>query len=549
MKVWVAALTLHVLIAGSAGAINRSPLPESAERQIYAGGTHVLAVGFSAYRERSWPALNGRRDAERIQSLFLERGVPASNITLALPVPGSKPSLEEIIVRFGEQLTAAGSADSRVVIYIAGHGYTADGIGYLVPPDAPDPNLSPSEFKLAAIPISTLLARVSALRASHVLLILDACFSGLALESLPRQRFPHPAPASDEQSRVLQVITAGSAGQTVADDGLFSELIVSGLVGSADLNLDGWISGTELGMYLRLRMTEATGGRQTPAFGNIVFGKELHEGENWFVSAQLPLQSIAHPTVIRDFASFRDCDECPLLRVVPAPRDASGHADSYLALGVREVSFDEYDACFRAGGCSHFAWSASGNRGAYPATDVSREDANQYTHWLSCTAGGKYRLPSDAEWMTAAQPEARRFRHVEGATPALANCRGCGGISNGGTSLPVGSFAPSELGLYDLVGNVWEWMADCAEPSLGGPRCLQGKVRGGGFSTRRSVAVTLPEGRLGINTRDRNIGFRVARELEGASPTSSTLCETTSASRRQLDAVEDVESTSISTRN
>jgi hypothetical protein len=150
------------------------------ERQIYPAGTHVLIIGLSAYRDRSWPALNGRRDAQRIQRLFLERGVPASNITMALPTPGSKPSLQDIIVNFGEQLPAGASADSRVVVYIAGHGYTANGVGYLVPPDAPDPHAEPAAFKQAALPVATLLIRISEFHAAHLMLILDSCFSGIA---------------------------------------------------------------------------------------------------------------------------------------------------------------------------------------------------------------------------------------------------------------------------------------------------------------------------------------------------------------------------------
>jgi hypothetical protein len=532
VKPLLGAICLWVLFAGNAAALSRSPLPENAERQVlYPAGTRVLVIGMSAYNDRSWPALNGRRDAELVQKMFLERGVPASAITLALPVPGSKPSLEEIIVRFGEELSASASPDTRVVIYIAGHGYTADGIGYLVPPNAPDPRTAPSEFKLAAMPVTTLVARVSAFHAAHVLLILDACFSGLALDSVPRQRFPHPPATNDSRTRVLQVITAGGAGQTVKDDGQFAELLVSGLVGAADLNLDGWISGTELGMYLRLRMTEISGGRQIPIFGNIVLGRELGEGENWFASAQLPLQSAARPTVNRDFASFRDCEECPLLRVVPAAREESGTTNAYLAMGVREVSFEEYDACFRAGACAHWAWTPSGNRGAYPATDVSREDSAQYTRWLSCLTNGKYRLPTDAEWMAVAEPEVKRLARAKAGAPALANCVGCGRTSQGDASLPVGSFAPSELGLYDLVGNVWEWVADCAEGDAGDPRCLQGLVRGGAFTTRRVIAITLPAGRLATGTRDRNIGFRVARELDGASPAAQRLCSGNADSR------------------
>ena len=531
MNRWASCLLLYAAVTGGAGAFSRSPLPDYSERQaLYPQGTRVLIVGLSRYADPSWPALNGRRDAERIQKMFLDRGVAPSAISMSFPVAGGTPSLEEIIVRFGEQLASSSAADTRVVVYIAGHGYTADGIGYLVPPDAPDPIARSADFKVKALPVATLLTRVAAFHAAHVLLILDACFSGLALESLPRERFPHPPQAPDAQTRVLQVITAGSAGQTVADDGRFAELIVSGLVGAADLNFDGWISGTELGMYLRLRMTEITGGRQTPSFGNIVLGREVAEGENWFASAQLALRN-DRPTASRDSgsAAFRDCDECPLLRVVPAPHGPSGTSASYLAMGVHEVTFDEYDACFRAGACTHFAWTESGARGSLPVTDINRDDAQTYTRWLSCLTNDRYRLPTDAEWMAAAESERERFARSSTDKPAIANCRGCGGASTGRSTNPVGTFAPSEYGLYDLVGNVWEWVADCGEATPG--PCPQGLVRGGAFTTRRSVAITLPNGRLLPSTRDRNIGIRVVRELEGASPVALGSCAQAAAAR------------------
>jgi hypothetical protein len=528
VKRWAGCLALYAVVTGGAGAFSHSPLPDNSERQgLYPQGTRVLVVGLSRYADPSWPTLNGRRDAERIQKMFLDRGVAPSAITMSFPVAGGASSLEETLVRFGEQLPSDAAADTRVVVYIAGHGYTADGIGYLVPPDAPDPIARSADFKVKALPVTTLLTRIAAFHAAHVLLVLDACFSGLALESVPRERFPHPTPATQDQTRVLQVITAGSAGQTVADDGRFAELIVSGLVGAADLNFDGWISGTELGMYLRLRMTEITGGRQTPTFGNVVLGREVVEGENWFASPQLALQNTERPTVSRDLesAAFRDCDECPLLRVVPAPQAARETSASYLAMGIHEVTLDEYDACFRAGVCTHFAWTESGARGGLPVTDVNREDAQTYTRWLSCLTNDRYRLPTDAEWLAAAESERERFARSSTDKPAIANCRGCGGTSTGRSPNTVGSFAPSEYGLYDLVGNVWEWVADCGGAAQG--TCPQGLVRGGAFTTRRSVAVTLPSGELRAVTRDRNIGFRVVRELGGASPVASGWCAQT----------------------
>jgi formylglycine-generating enzyme required for sulfatase activity len=117
-------------------------------------------------------------------------------------------------------------------------------------------------------------------------------------------------------------------------------------------------------------------------------------------------------------------------------------------MGVREVTFEEYDACFRGAGCTHWAWSPSRGRGPLPVTDVSRHDADEYTRWLSCVTNNRYRLPSDAERFAAAQQEVQRFaRSASAAEGARADCRGCGSSWDGREPAPAGSFAPSELGL------------------------------------------------------------------------------------------------------
>jgi hypothetical protein len=519
---------LSLLLAAGAYSFSRSPPPDSVERQrAYPAGTAVLIVGMSHYRDRSWPRLQAARDAHRIQRLFLDRGVPAAAVTLV--EPDNAGALQAALVRFGEGLPRP-PADLRVVVYVAGHGYTADGIGYLVPPDAPNATTDPAAFKMAALPLLTLLARIAAFNARDILVILDACFSGLLLESLPRERFHPPSSPSHAAPRVLQVITAGTAGQTVADDGLFAELIAAGLTGAADLNLDGWISGTELGMYLRLRVTEESRGRQTPRFGNLIgTSTGFAAGENWFASVQMPLQPRPAPAPPQAAAleAFRDCEDCPLLRVVPGPRTAPSDARApYVAMGVREVTFEEYDACFRARGCRHWPWSPSGTRGQLPVTDVSWRDADEYTKWLSCLTGSPYRLPAQSEWREVAAPEATRLKRSAAAgQPLAANCRGCGGSWDGRASAPAGSFPPSELGLYDLIGNVWEWLADCRDIAGHGSECRQRSVGGGAFTTRRSVALTLPGAALAAGSRDRNIGFRVVRDLETAAPVARASCE------------------------
>ncbi|HEX9473880.1 MAG TPA: SUMF1/EgtB/PvdO family nonheme iron enzyme [Steroidobacteraceae bacterium] len=507
-------------------AFTRAPPPDSVERQaIYPDGTAVLLIGMSTYRNASWPALQSARDVHRLQRLFLDRGVAPDAITVVDPQPGSAKELESAVVRFGQILEQRHRA-ARVIVYIAAHGYTAVGMGYIVPPDAPDPRKDPAGFRMAALPMSTLLARVAELPSRSMLLVVDACFSGLALESLPRERFPHPTGSAGDE-RVMQVISAGTSGQSVSDDGVFAELMATGLTGAADLNLDGWISGTELGMYLRLRTSESTGGKQTPRFGNVIGLGGTVEGENWFASPQrLMLPACEEtPKLVVSAGPFRDCEDCPLMRVVPGPAGGGAERAPYLAMGVNEVSFAEFDACFRAGGCRRWPWSRSGERGRLAVTDVSWLDAGEYTRWLGSVTGYLYRLPSEQEWLEVALPESRRLNRAwQERRPIDANCDGCGGAWNGRALAPTGAFPASALGLHDLLGNVWEWMDDCRDGPGQASACRLRVVRGGAYSTRRTVTLSLPSAELAGDTRDRNIGFRVARELQRASMLPRTSC-------------------------
>jgi formylglycine-generating enzyme required for sulfatase activity len=79
----------------------------------------------------------------------------------------------------------------------------------------------------------------------------------------------------------------------------------------------------------------------------------------------------------------------------------------------------------------------------------------------------------------------------------------------------VGSFRAGDFGLYDLLGNVWQWVDNCGGTAAAGALCEHpAQVRGGAFTTRRGVVASLPSGELAPDVRDSNIGFRVARDLD-----------------------------------
>lgn len=161
-------------------------------------------------------------------------------------------------------------------------------------------------------------------------------------------------------------------------------------------------------------------------------------------------------------------------------------------------------------------------------TCVSWEDAKQYVAWLNArvkSAGpnGPYRLPTEIEWERAARADTTtRYWWGDEVGTNRANCDGCGSPWDDKRTSPVDAFPPNPFGLYDVAGNVWQWLEDCWNVNyVGAPTdgsaWLSGdcKLRSGrsGAWTRppRSVRVANRDGQSGHAV---NIGFRVARTLD-----------------------------------
>ena len=244
--------------------------------------------------------------------------------------------------------------------------------------------------------------------------------------------------------------------------------------------------------------------------------------------------------------TFKDCPECPEMVVIPAGRfrmgdqSDSGYADqtpvhavsigSMFAVGKFEVTFDEWGACVAAGGCGGYRPKDQGwGRGNRPVISVSWDDAKAYVDWLSRQTGNQYRLLSEAEWEYAARAGTpTRFSTGWTITTDQANFdgKGFGGSAGLEKTFPVGSFPANAFGLYDLHGNVWEWVEDCwhgnyqGAPSDGSTwtragNCEWRVVRGGSwrsyfFQTFHSAS----RGSLSPAYRDGSDGgFRVAMDL------------------------------------
>jgi formylglycine-generating enzyme required for sulfatase activity len=253
-----------------------------------------------------------------------------------------------------------------------------------------------------------------------------------------------------------------------------------------------------------------------------------------------------------DLAAFQDCtphsNDCPVMVIVPGGRFQMGASDSGLrvrdtelplheaavgrfAVSRYEITFAQWQACVDAGGCrsnptpSDFGWG----RGNRPVVNITWENAREYVQWLSRMTGQSYRLLSEAQWEYAARAPRWPADHTKfpwgDQPPPLCDPRVPSGVRfadcGQGTS-PVGSFQPNRFGLYDVVGNVWEWVEDCSSanlrPTTGAAIEVAGECqlrifRGGGWDNRDYVLPLSTRQPEDPSNEDNDLGLRVARIL------------------------------------
>jgi formylglycine-generating enzyme required for sulfatase activity len=282
---------------------------------------------------------------------------------------------------------------------------------------------------------------------------------------------------------------------------------------------------------------------------------------------------------------IKDCADCPEIVTIPAGRFVMGatlgeeereklpdslrnrsqpthlvNVSSFMA-GRYEVTVGQYRAFAlatnrsSAGGC--YGWNGKKNENDlakdwrnpgfpqsdyHPVTCVSWEDSIAYVQWLRQKTGKDYRLLTEAEWEYAARAGTTTARfwgedenmscsfangadlkakmNVQGANNwPVANC------DDGYTyTAPVGSYKPNEFGLYDMLGNVWEWTQDCLNenyfgaPTDGSARtkgdCTRRILRGGSWDYYPQHLRSAFRARNAAINRGNFNGFRVARSLQ-----------------------------------
>jgi formylglycine-generating enzyme required for sulfatase activity len=251
---------------------------------------------------------------------------------------------------------------------------------------------------------------------------------------------------------------------------------------------------------------------------------------------------------------FRDCTLCPVMVVIPAgsgligsPVGESGHEASEeprrsirfgraFAVSRDSITFAEWDSCVAEGGCDNFIPGDMGwGRGSQPLVLVSWNDAKSYVSWLSKKTNQTYRLLSESEWEYSARACRSAtcidwtFWFGDVINPDIATYDWrysyAGGRKAKAPHKPqqTNSFGPNPFGLFNMAGNVAQWVEDCWKSDLrdlpgdGSPRlsgdCSAHVIRGGSWKDEpidlRSAARKYDT----VSAREPGIGFRVARDL------------------------------------
>ena len=256
--------------------------------------------------------------------------------------------------------------------------------------------------------------------------------------------------------------------------------------------------------------------------------------------------------------SFKDCSDCPEMVIVPSGLLTMGSTqaeidelvrqypnDGYknegpehritipkpFAVGKFAVTFSEWDACVAAGGCGgYWPGDLGWGRGDRPVINVSWNDAESYVAWLLKKTGQPYRLLSEAEREYAARAgTATPFWWGSSVTTGQANYNGNYTYEGGSKgeyrqkTVPVKSFERNPWGLYQVHGNVYDWVEDCYNDSYNGApvdgsawttgECKYRVLRGGSWY---SLPQLLRAAYCKLNYpsyRSYTFGFRVARTI------------------------------------
>jgi formylglycine-generating enzyme required for sulfatase activity len=544
LKYLLASLTLLYAASAVAAPTNHNAIAVIIGNKTYDGG--IPEVSFA------------HNDANAFRKFVIEGlGYRDGNI-----IDLRDATFNQMVTVFGNDKTHEGKlfdyirpGESDVTVFYSGHGVPGlkDKQAYLLPRDG-DPNRA----EISGYPIATLYKNLNKLPARTIRVFIDACFSG----ETPKGMLVKSAsgisirPKPPKGTSRMVILTAAQGDQLASWDedakhGLFTKYLLEALYGAADEEKygdgDGKVTLAEVGTYLKREMTYQARrrfGRVQEASltgnGGDVLAPEIVERRIASVatvpkgkpsSSAKPVGGV-FPKRHKPRDTFKDCDICPVMVVVPEGSFNMGDLNGRGSPDEKPVHRVNIPRPFAVGKfeVTQVQWKAvMGSNPSYfkgtrkPVHKVSWDDVQQYILKLNKRLGlsgrpNGYRLLSEAEWEYVARAGTTTKYHF--GNSIFKSQAQHDGYTN---MAPVGIYQPNDFGLYDVHGNVSEWTEDCSNksytgaPTTGEPwlsgNCHGRVLRGGSYNDIPRNIRSANRNFVSTGERSMKFGFRVAKSL------------------------------------
>lgn len=264
------------------------------------------------------PGVN--RDIPRVKAALEKNGFQVDVVMNPANKDALDKAFSDLIFTYGN------SRDNRLLFYYAGHGYTiktdwGGELGYIVPANTPLSSKSnPTAFQSKAMEMAQIDIYAKRIQSKHAIFLFDACFAGTIFTE---DRSGVPEYISYNTTKpVRQFITSGSANEVVADESSFCDQFIKALDGKADYDKDGYLTGSELGSFLKKEVSTYSNNRQHPQSGKINDSR-LDEGDFVFV-INTPVSPGAIPAPIQPAKKQVVIEEAQITGAIQLSTELSG---------------------------------------------------------------------------------------------------------------------------------------------------------------------------------------------------------------------------------
>jgi formylglycine-generating enzyme required for sulfatase activity len=267
--------------------------------------------------------------------------------------------------------------------------------------------------------------------------------------------------------------------------------------------------------------------------------RRLQETYDWYTMVYPFLLNSSKERALIQGNTFHECaDICPEMVFIPGGRFKMGsivrdetppHAVTLqpFVASVTEITFDQWDACVAAGGCTSRGSDSNWGRGKRPKINVTWREAHEYTKWLASRTGKPYRLLTESEWeYLAINQKTTLFEDGDSMQARYAFAKALRehawwNQNSNDMTHEVGQLRSSPFGLYDIFGNVWELVEDAyadnyeGAPDDGaarpGPDGSPRVARGGSWLNSDYYLTSTARLKVEEHEPSSIIGFRIAR--------------------------------------